>query len=98
MIYRLFTFADSAATGLLAALPDNYQCATLAAGADSVITGPGVLVVAAASELDAAIALRHRHVAVEIVTVSDAEAPPAPVEPIYATLTPTLPIPVIAQA
>lgn len=98
MIYRLFTFPDSRATGLLESLPDNYQCAVLRDGADSVITGPGVVVVAMPEELESALVLRRQHPAVEIVALAESETPAPPGEVIYAALMSTQPIAVITQA
>jgi len=61
MIYRLFAFPDSTATGPLQGLPDNYQCVMLREGVDSVITGPGVIVVASPEELETAVVLRRQY-------------------------------------
>ncbi|PYO03735.1 MAG: hypothetical protein DMD91_00225 [Candidatus Rokuibacteriota bacterium] len=98
MIDRLFAFPDSTATGPLQGLPDNYQCVMLREGADSVITGPGVIVVASPEELETAVVLRRQYPAVEIVTLTDSESLPVPSDVIYAALAPSLPIPVITQA
>ncbi|PYN01903.1 MAG: hypothetical protein DME08_00820 [Candidatus Rokuibacteriota bacterium] len=98
MIYRLFAFPDSPATGLLQALPDNYQCVALREGGDSLITGPGVVVVATPAELEAALVVRRQHSAIEIVTLTESETLSAAGEVVYAALAPTLPIAVITQA
>src|SRR6267142_1067007 len=98
MIYRLFAFPDSPATGLLQALPDNYQCVALREGGDSLITGPGVVVVATPAELEAALVVRRQHSAIEIVTLTESETPSAAGGVVYAALAPTLPIAVITQA
>src|SRR5262249_61184217 len=77
---------------------DYYQCVLLLEGGDSVITGPGVVVVATADELETALTLRRERPAIEIVALAGSEAPLAPGEAIYATLAPDLPVAVIAQA
>src|SRR5206468_5531650 len=98
MIYRLFAFPDSPATGLLQALPDNYQCVALREGGDSLITGPGVVVVATPAELEAALAVRRQTSAIGIGTLMESERLSAPAECGYAGLAPTRPVAVFPQA
>src|SRR5262249_35764192 len=98
MIYRLFTFPDSMVSGLLQALPDNYQCVVLREGGNSVITGPGVVVIATPAELESAVAVRRQHPAIGIVTLTESDTPAAPGDAVYAALAPSLPIAVITQA
>src|SRR5437879_7187078 len=98
MIYRLFAFPGSPATGLLQALPDNYQCVALREGGDSLITRPRVVVVATPAGLEAALVVRRQHSAIEIVTPTESDTLSAAGEVVYAALAPTLPIAGITQA